>query len=174
LTLRADQAGGLVGFDIPHVTCYYVNKYIVKQDKEMILVAELLWKHSEGHRALASAIIKLGDNVTVKTTSEGLIVKGTTIKIPYAVADRHLKLSARSNGDMIWRALIMHRKGNLTKFDQDVIILADEEEKGEWTSIRVRRPVKEQIEEWAAKLAMSQAELIERAFAVYIGQFGDE
>jgi len=137
-------------------------------------MAELFWKHSEGHRALASAITKMGENVTSKSTQDGLVVKGTKIIIPYAVADKFLKLSARSNGETIWRALIMHRKGNLVKFDADIIVLADDEEKVEWTSVRVHRQVKGEIEEWAGKLAMSQSELLEKAFASYIAQFGDD
>lgn len=139
-------------------------------------MASLILLANENNKALVRAMQAQGQDVKMKNTIDGLLIYGERIEITKDLADRVLGLGHKSEADanIIWRSLILNRQGKLVQFNNDKIIIADEEEKGEWSSIRIRRSTKDLVEKWAQKLNMSQAQLFDMALHEYIKSFTQE
>ena len=129
---------------------------------------------NEKNRSLVRALQAKGQNIKMRNGQDSnLIISGDRIEITREMANEHLGLDNKSDGDasIIWRSLILNRTGKLLTFTDNIIIIADEEEKGEWSSVRIRRATKDLGEEWSDKLNVSQSQLYDDAIHFYIASF---
>lgn len=136
-------------------------------------MAKLILRPIEKNHQLAQLLQDSGQNIKFRVTQLGLEITGEKIVISRELANKALRLDQLEPQDATvqWRSLILNREGKLLQANDEAIILADDEEKGQWTSVRVRRDTKEFGEDWANRMGVSQAKLYDEALHFYVKQF---
>ena len=136
----------------------------------------MIWKHGDGYRQLAQAIIPLGEKISVENQVEGIYIKGQKIVIPFEVADRYLHLSERTDGMRIWVDLVgMVESGKIVQMNEQIIVITGSKEKVDFITIKIRRSTKDLADEWMYKLGVkTQAEFFDRAVKELINLLGGD
>ncbi len=137
-------------------------------------MAKLILRATEKNRLFAQHLVA-HQNIKYNVTVDGLELTGERITITRELANKHLGLDKLDPNDATvrWRSLIINREGSLLSATDDLIILADDEEKSQWSSVRVRRDTKEFGEDWSNRMGISQAQFYEEAVHHYVKQFLD-
>jgi hypothetical protein len=114
-----------------------------------------------------------GQPVKYTVTTEGLEITGTRIVIKREVANAALGLDSLTQGEALirWRSLYLNRTGSLLEASETQIVIADDEEKSDWSSVRVRRATKDLGEVWSDRMGMSQAQFYDEAVRAFIAQY---
>ena len=136
-------------------------------------MAKLILRPTDKNHRLAETLRNEGQNIKYNVTTAGLEITGERITITREVANRILSLDKldAQNAIVQWRGLMLNREGQLIAATDDIIIVADEADKSQWSSVRVRRDTKEYGELWATRMGISQAKFYEEAIKSYVDLF---